>query len=51
MDIKYKKNHNNGSYKYSEIILDITDTSKDRIKNIYELEKKILNVLSKEKGE
>ena len=48
MGIFYKKNHNTG---YSEIILEITDTSEDRIKNIDKLEKRILKVLSKEKGE
>ena len=48
MEIKYTKKH--GEY-LSEINLELWDDSESRIKNIDKLEKKILALLSKEKGE
>ena len=48
MEVKYIKKHNEH---YSEIILEIWDSSENRTKNIDKLEKKILALLSKEKGE
>ncbi len=48
MEVKYKKQH--GEY-LSEIILELWDSSESRIKNIDKIEKKILALLSKEKGE